>query len=179
MIKGVRCMIKTIEKLIKSIAVFSDDDKYRYSLIRVWENEGKKATVIMLNPSRANELKNDRTVMNLSNYLIDNKYRSMSIVNLYAYMTTYPSELKYRNPEFEKYNDEYIIKAARESDVVIIAWGSDCSKYKARKSEVENMLRPYKNKLKCFKDEQGRKPRHPRDLGEKWVLDDYNFMFIK
>lgn len=170
-------MIKTIERTIRSIAILSENNKYRYCLTKVWEENKQRATVIMLNPSKANELKYDKTVMNISNYLIDNDYGSMDIVNLFSYMTTYPNELGRREQKHEKYNDNYIIMAAERSNIIIIAWGSDSKKYITRKKEVENLLMPYKYKLKCFKDEEGKKPRHPRDLGKNWTLDEYDFMF--
>ena len=136
----------------------------------------KKATVIMLNPSKANELKMDRTVMNVSNFLIDNDFGGIDIVNLFAYMATDPSELSQREEKFEKENNEHILEAVTEADVVIIGWVRDKTSYiEKRKREVEGMLIPYKNKIKCFKDDKGKTPRHPRDLNDKWTLVEYDF----
>lgn len=171
-------MVKIRSKIMNSIVVLSEDDKYRYCLTKIWEENKKRATVMMLNPSKANELKCDKSVMNISNYLIDNNYGIMDIVNLFSYMTIYPNELGQREQKYEKFNNQYITMAAERSDIIIIAWGSDSKKYITRKREVENMFIPYKYKLKCFEDEEGRKPRHPRDLGVKWTLEKYNFMFI-
>jgi hypothetical protein len=53
----------------------------------------------MLNPSKADMLKNDKTVMNVNNFLIDENYGSMTVVNLFAYRATDPKNLKYRNDE--------------------------------------------------------------------------------
>lgn len=86
-------MVMILEKSIKSTAIVSDDGNYRYRLTRVWDNNKQSATVIMLNPSKANELKSDKTVMNLTNFLIDNNFGSVNIVNLFSYMTTDPSKL--------------------------------------------------------------------------------------
>lgn len=46
----------------KSVAVFSDCERYRYLLTRVWDTTGQRALFIMLNPSTADEIKNDPTV---------------------------------------------------------------------------------------------------------------------
>lgn len=169
--------MKITSSVINSEAVFSDDKKYRYKLTRTWDKDKKKATIIMLNPSKASELKSDRTVINVTNFLIDNNYGSINIVNLFAYMPTEPKELSQRNNEFEKYNDKYIIESLEKSDIVIVGWGSDNKKYISRKRQVEELLKPHINKIKCFKDDKGKKSRHPRDLTEKWTLENYEFTF--
>ncbi|MFD2133769.1 DUF1643 domain-containing protein [Pseudogracilibacillus auburnensis] len=116
-------MIKFIETTIKSTAVMSDNNLYRYQLTRTWASEKLKVTVIMLNPSTANILKTDRTVMNVDNFLIDkNKFGSMTIVNLFAYMTTNPALLSQRDEAYESLNNKYLINAFDESDIIIIAW---------------------------------------------------------
>ncbi|AWK51609.1 hypothetical protein DIC82_11490 [Clostridium beijerinckii] len=172
-------MVMILEKSIKSTAIVSDDGNYRYRLTRVWDNNKQSATVIMLNPSKANELKSDKTVMNLTNFLIDNNFGSVNIVNLFSYMTTDPSKLHEREEQFERYNNTYIELAFEEADIIIIAWVRDNKKYiKNRKIEIEKILIPYKSKTKCFMDSEGIKPRHPRDLGDKWTLEDYDFMYI-
>lgn len=38
-----------------STAVYSDCEAYRYSLTRVWDDTGKRALFVMLNPSTATE----------------------------------------------------------------------------------------------------------------------------
>jgi hypothetical protein len=45
-----------------SVAVYSDCERYRYSLTRVWDDAGRRALFIMLNPSTATEVQNDPTV---------------------------------------------------------------------------------------------------------------------
>lgn len=168
--------VKTLEKLIKSTATFSDNGLYRYKLTRIWDENKKKATVIMLNPSKANELKTDKTVMNVTNFLIDNRYGGIIIVNLFSYMTTYPNELKNRNEDYEKLNEKYILEAFEEADTIIIAWIRNGQKYiKDEKEKIESKLVPYKNKTRCFVDGSGKIIRHPRDLGENWSLTEYKF----
>lgn len=168
-----------LESTIYNKAIFSQDKKYRYKLTTTWDENKKKATIIMLNPSKASELKSDKTVMNVTNFLIDtNEYGSLSIVNLFAYISTDPTQLFHRNKELEEVNDKYILQAVEKSDLIIIAWGSYIKDHVKRKRKVEEMLKSYKYKIKCFKDDKGKKPRHPRDLTDKWTLDNYEFTFI-
>lgn len=166
----------TYEGTIKSTVILSDNKRYRYRLTRAWDPTKKKATVIMLNPSIADALKVDKTVMNLTNYLIDNNFGSVDIVNLFSYISTDPTELSKSEEEYEIKNNEHISAAIKEAHTVIIAWVRGGNKFvQARKKEIEAMLLPYKDKVKCFKDNQGRKPRHPRDLGKGWTIEDYEF----
>ncbi|MBT2616123.1 MULTISPECIES: DUF1643 domain-containing protein [unclassified Bacillus (in: firmicutes)] len=171
-------MVKKIEKLIKSTVILSDDGLYRYQLSRVWDENKPKATVVMLNPSKADMLITDRTVMNVTNFLVENHYGSITIVNLFAYRATKPNFLNQRDKVHESFNNNYLKEAFFDSDVIIVAWVRDRDKYVTRKREVENLLLEYKGKIKCFEDGSGKKLRHPRDLGSKWNLVDYEFMFV-
>ena len=45
-----------------SVAVYSDCERYRYALTRVWELQGRRLSFVMLNPSTATEVQNDPTV---------------------------------------------------------------------------------------------------------------------
>ena len=46
----------TKESIIKSIVIYSDNEDYRYSIIKIWDEEKPKATFIGINPSIATEL---------------------------------------------------------------------------------------------------------------------------
>ena len=45
-----------------SVAVYSDCERYRYALTRVWDPLGPRLSFVMLNPSTATEVQNDPTV---------------------------------------------------------------------------------------------------------------------
>ncbi|KIL51835.1 DUF1643 domain-containing protein [Jeotgalibacillus soli] len=145
------------ENKIISKSVMSEDQKYRYSLTKEWNPDKKKAAVIMLNPSKANSLKLDITIMRLTNYFVDNDYGGFEVVNLFAFMSSTPKELKNRDTAFEAQNDAFIIESAKCYEKIIIAWGSDNNKYVSRKREVIQLLQPYKEKLFAFVDEKGKK----------------------
>lgn len=169
-------MVKELVGNIQSSAILSDNELYRYKLTRVWDINKPEATIIMLNPSKADMLKNDRTVMNLNNFLIDNEYGSMSVVNLFAYRATAQGHLKYKEDEYEEINDKYLEEAFDSANIIIVAWTRD--NYVIRKRKVEKILQQYKNRVKCLADSSGKKPRHPRDLADNWTLENYEFEFI-
>lgn len=68
------------------------DGPYRYSLRRVW-SKGKSLTVIGLNPSSADALKDDNTIRLLINYGKRLNFGSLTMLNLYAWRTPRPQEL--------------------------------------------------------------------------------------
>ncbi|WP_242210808.1 DUF1643 domain-containing protein [Paenibacillus polymyxa] len=171
-------MVYIDKKIIESTAVMADNKLYRYRLTRIWEKDKEIVGVVMLNPSRANSLKTDDTIMNLTNYLIDNNYGGVDIVNMYALMATKPSELQNRDQAYEAYNDSHITETAAERDVLVIAWGSDMKKYVRRKREIETLLFPYAHKIKCLEDPEGKSPRHPLLLSKDWKLVPYSFRYI-
>lgn len=183
--------MKVVSKNIKSTAVFSEDqnNEYRYLLTREWDSNKKKATVIMLNPSKATHLKFDTTIMNIHNFIVDyeNKsYGSYTIVNLFAYRSTDPKLLVNRDQDYEMENDKFLIDSFENSDIIIVAWGRDFSKVNAitrrdinvRISNVLEILRAYNSKIFIFWDGKEEleniKPRHPVFLKSSWKLIEYN-----
>lgn len=165
---------------ITSTAIFSDNKEYRYRLTRTWDANKNKGVLLMLNPSKATELFTDKTLMNVTNFLINADYGGIEVINLFAYMTPYTKFLMDRKMKYERFNDKYILEVVScvKNSLIIIGWGSDSRKYITRKKQVERMLYPYADKLKCFQDDRKRKPRHPRDYSESWSLVDYDFMYL-
>lgn len=162
-------MVIEVSKTIECSAVFSDDGHYRYLLTRTWDETKPKATVLMLNPSKANVLKMDKTIMNVMNFLIDSEaYGSLTVVNLFSYVSTDPKMLKHRDADLEAENEDYLDGAFDDSEIIIVAWTRD--NYITRKNEVKVKLQNYQDKIRCFEDAAGNKPRHPRDLGEGWKM---------
>jgi len=179
-----------ISNEIKSIACFSEDRNmaYRYSLTRQWDSSKKKATIVMLNPSKATDLKYDISVMNVHNFFVDyedESYGSYSILNLFAYRATDPKLLEYRDLNYEKENEKVWDDYFKESDIIVVAWGRDFSKVNvtlrneilSQISKIENRLKQYQNKLFIFWDGKEKleniKSRHPVVLKKSWTLIQY------
>ena len=115
-------------------AEFSPDRKYRYRLEITKAGvgaAGRMACVIMQNPSYANEEIADRSVQFMERIVLTSRLPQfpgegkVTVVNLYAYIQT-----KDFVPAPEKIgprNDQAIEDAIRESEIVILAWGSSKS----------------------------------------------------
>lgn len=170
-------MVYEDKRKIESTAVMADNNLYRYRLTRIWDKDKEVVGVIMLNPSKATSLKTDNTIMNLINYLIEKDYGGVDIVNMYAYMCRDPKNLKFRDQSYESLNDDYIAQVAYKRNIFIIAWRH--KENIRRKREIETLLLPYTSKLRCFEDSNGKSPRHPLHISDKWKVIPYTFRYIK
>ncbi len=126
-------------------AIFSSCNKYRYKLTIQNDNSSGSETVcvIMQNPSVANAEIADKSVQILEKLIFTKGYSEFSnvqkiiIVNQFALIKT--KDFKGLESDIGEKNDEYILEAIRESDIILIAWGRG-NRYSVRKEAVNNML---------------------------------------
>lgn len=155
-------------------AILDETRMYRYRLWReipavegFVQNKGTVAFV-MLNPSTADETEDDQTIYTCLALTGRWGYRRLVVVNLFAYRTKSPKELrkvKDRVKAIGPMNAHYIEHAALTSELVICAWGTNGS-LMARASEVFDQLwdahlwkgRPAPHYLKLSKHGM---PEHP------------------
>lgn len=105
-------------------ATFSECRRYRFTLNRTWDADRPKILFVMLNPSTADELNNDPTVERCQRRAIKWGYGALGVANLFAYRSTSPMALYECEDPVGTGNDDAIVQQARESDMVICAWGS-------------------------------------------------------
>lgn len=164
-------MILVKEAHVLSTVIFSEDHKHRFLLNKIWDSEKKSAAIIMINPSFADELKIDTTVMKVRNFLVDHNFGSMSIVNLFSFISSNPDALAGNTDSVRPETDKYINETVQAANTIIIAWGSDKSKYVKRKKEVWQLLLEHQQKVKCFKCKDNKMGRHPSRLGKLELCD--------
>jgi len=140
----------------KKSAVFSSCRKYRYSLTRSWNLTENYVLFIGLNPSIADETVDDPTLTRCINFAKDWGYGGLIMVNLFAYMSTYPSELKKVKLPIGKENNKYILKSHQKSQSTVIAWGND-GDFLERDKEV---LKIISNPM-CLNINKSGQPTHP------------------
>ncbi len=118
--------------MIGASAILSDCGTYRYELRRQW-TDGPVMTFIMLNPSTADASADDPTIRKCIGFAKRNAYGGIRVVNLFAYRSHSPANLKkmareqgfrfVNGPE----NDDYIFQAAsaakRDKTHLVAAWG--------------------------------------------------------
>jgi len=107
-----------------STAVYSDCEKYRYSLTRIWNPEGSKALFIMLNPSTATEVQNDPTVERCERRARTLGFGSFRVTNIFAWRDTDPRKMRAATDPVGPENDLTIMQSCTWADQIICAWGA-------------------------------------------------------
>lgn len=156
---------------LQSGACFSECEKYRYALWRrftpsLLEEEGSKKERLlmwlMLNPSTADESKNDPTIERCERRAIAMGFDGIYIANIFAWRSTDPEGLKLTSDPVGPCNDAAIIGGAYASSMIICGWGKHGGE---RGRNVCKILRtngylPYA--LEINKDGS---PKHPLYIG--------------
>jgi hypothetical protein len=110
--------------LFTSGAIFSPKRHYRYRLWRVWGDPKKRCVFVGLNPSIADEQKDDMTVKKCIAYARRWGFGALDVVNLFAFISTDPKRLiSARNPVGLN-NDKHIAKTFETANRIVWAWGT-------------------------------------------------------
>lgn len=118
-------------------ATFSDCRRYRYKLSRIWQPARPQMCFVLLNPSTADETRDDPTIKRCITRAINAGYGGVEIVNLFAWRSTFPVNLYQAPDPVGSQNDDAIFEAARRAKLVICGWG----KHGALRGRGEVVLR--------------------------------------
>lgn len=150
-------------------AFFSADRRYRYLLRRRVGKPNRQVLFIMLNPSRADEERNDPTIRRCIGFARDWGFGILEVVNLFALMSTDPKGLLKAEDPIGPDNDAAIRSALVVADTVVLAWGNHALDHKERAAAVAEMarevVRPY-----CLGLTLRGAPRHPLRLSKDTLL---------
>lgn len=144
-----------IEDVMIKGAFFSEDGKYRYHLFRIWEEHGKIACCIGLNPSTASGEDDDPTITRLIGTLKALGYGGLRMCNLFGFISSKPEALN-TCPDPIKENDKYLAAAVLTSNEVIFCWGG----FRQAKYRVRKMIELFPDAL-CFGKNADGSPWHP------------------
>lgn len=143
-----------------SVAVYSDCERYRYSLTRVWEPEGPRVMFVMLNPSTATEVQNDPTVERCERRARALGFGAFRVTNIFAWRETDPKAMRRAADPVGPGNDAAILEGAAWADRVVAAWGAHGA-HLNRGPQVEALLRGAGAELHALGLSKGGHPRHP------------------
>jgi len=143
-----------------SEAVYSDCERYRYLLTRVWQPEGRRALFVMLNPSTATEVQNDPTVERCERRARALGFGGFRVTNIFAWRETDPRLMRRAADPVGPENDAAIAESALWADQVICAWGTHGA-HLDRGAQVEALLRGTGVPLYTLGLTQGGMPKHP------------------
>lgn len=159
-------------------AKFSECRQYRYRLWRVWDATLPRALFVMMNPSTADEVSDDPTVMRQQRRVrgwpingIDMPVcGGVEVVNIFAWRETYSTNLPglvhqgvdIIGPD----NDSAIVEAVKSSAVVICGWGMPGSLL-GRGKTVLKLIKDVGGKPYCLRLNDDGSPQHPLYIGYK------------
>ena len=104
--------------------IFSPCRKYRYTLWREWSYGNGYAMFICLNPSTADETKNDPTIRRCIGFAQRWGYQALFMTNLFAYRSTNPWEIHSVADPIGPDNDKYLAELSEQAGIIIAAWGT-------------------------------------------------------
>ncbi|MFA8384984.1 MAG: DUF1643 domain-containing protein [Pelagibaca sp.] len=136
---------------------YSTCDLYRYGLSRVWDAAQPAVLFIMLNPSTADEHRNDPTVARCETRARSMGFGGVMIANIFAYRATRPQDLKRAEAPVGGANDAVLAHWTARAGLTIAAWGVHGG-HKGRAAAVARRLDGPMSHLGLTKDGH---PRHP------------------
>ncbi|MGW7830065.1 DUF1643 domain-containing protein [Staphylococcus xylosus] len=167
--------MQNIQCILETEAIFSDDNQHRYLLKKTWDKDKKIISVITCYPNFEGTKKLDLTTQLIMNKVVEmDEFGSINFVNLYSNITT-PINIKHLENSHDKHTDIQIMKAVKESDEVILAWGAYAKKpaVESRVNEVLEMLKPHEKKVKKLINPQTNEIIHPLNFIARsiWTLN--------
>lgn len=166
-------MNDTVTNIERQPAVFSMNRVYRYALWRQWLLGDGQLLVIMLNPSTADEVRNDPTVTRVIDFAADAGFQSLAVANLFGLRSTDPSGLLEHPDPVGKRNDEWIERLIDSSRAVLIAWGAFPAAAK-RGATVLRLLETKDVPVYCLGLTKGGAPRHPLYVSRAGGMAEYH-----
>lgn len=136
-------------------ATFSPCKKYRYTLWRKW-GAGDSVMFIGLNPSTADENKNDPTVRRCIGFARAWGYSGLVMMNAFAFRATDPAIMRAQIDPVGKENNAYLLEQSNKSALVVAAWGTLCNS--SREIEILALL---DRDIYCLGITKAERPKHP------------------
>ncbi len=141
-------------------AAFSPCRRWRYLLWRRWDASKPVANFLMLNPSTADEVKLDPTCSRARDYAERWGYGALIVTNVFSFRNTDPGQMKAADDPVGPGNDAAIVKAAKESAIVVCAWGNHGA-FLGRSARVMALLKKHEISPYALRLNAGGEPAHP------------------
>lgn len=143
-----------------STAIYSPCERYRYVLTRTWDDAGKRALFVMLNPSTATEVQNDPTVERCERRARTLGFGAFRVCNVFAWRDTDPKAMRAAPDPVGPENDAAIVEGCAWADTIICAWGSH-GEHLDRGRAVHRLMRATGRPLFHLGLTKAGHPKHP------------------
>jgi hypothetical protein len=145
-------------------AIFSPCGQYRYRLWRTWNAHRPTITFVMLNPSTADDARNDPTVERCQRRAQAMGYGGLRVANVFALRSTDPAALYAAEDPVGPDNDAAILALAGEAALVVCAWGTH-GQLRGRGQAVLRLLRSAGARAHHLGLNADGTPKHPLYVG--------------
>jgi hypothetical protein len=143
---------------------------YRYRLWRIWDPCVTVMVWVLLNPSEANETKDDPTLRKCMGFARRHRHGGVILVNLFAWRDPYPTGLRSAADPIGPHNDEHILWACGTSTTIVAGWGAHRFASDRAHHVYELIRRIGERDLHCFGKTKNGFPRHPARLAYSSLL---------
>ncbi len=107
----------------QGLAIFDNDNRYRYVLLRRLHNEGSILHFCMLNPSIADQDQDDPTIRRCMGFARRWGYALLVVTNIFAFRAGDPRMMAVESDPVGRLNDHYIQANVEACHRTIVAWG--------------------------------------------------------
>jgi len=156
--------------MLKS-ASFSANRKHRYSLFRIWNNEGPSRIIpwVGLNPSTADENEDDPIIRRCIMFSKKSGYDGLVMLNLFSLVSTDPKKA-IADPISNRYENRLHLKAYLSlNSRAALCWGASYPDLKAMNSWVLGQI----GQPLCLGRTRDGFPRHPSRVSGESTLEPY------
>ena len=115
--------VADVSDYLGASADISADGLYRYVLTRRLSAGNRVVLFVGVNPSTADERRDDRTVTRCAGFARSWGFDVLVMGNLYGFRCTYPSELTRARDPIGRRNRVTLRRLVKDADTVICAWG--------------------------------------------------------
>jgi len=152
-------------------ARFSSDGRYRYFLTRVWDDTKEPVVFIGLNPSTADEVKDDPTIRRCIGYAKAWGFGGLIMLNLFAYRSTDWKALKKVKDPWGAMNQFFFDVMKQYSNTFVAAWGNHALDVDPTSGYTPDFTcYTLRNKLYFLQMTKKGQPSHPLYLKKDLVL---------